>query len=315
MNYRHSFHAGNHADVLKHIALVQLLLAFQRKDKGFLFVDTHAGRGGYAFEASNPGGEWREGIAHVLAAAAKDPEGTPAPVQTYLERVLAFSQTVGAFAGTEAAGQDNAASIATDSRAKGSAAGGTPTLHGYPGSPCLASALLRPQDRAVFCELQRVEAKALSTELAGWQRAQVREADGYAAVKGLVPPPERRALVLIDPPYEAQAAEFDAVRATVLDALARFPSCTLAVWYPVKEGAVAQRFLDAMRASGVRRQWVTELCIHQDDSHVGLNGSGLWVVNPPWQFGEGLDTTLPWLHRVLSPAGRGRWRNTEWVGE
>ncbi len=307
MNYRHSFHAGNHADVLKHIALVQLLLAFQRKDKGFLFVDTHAGRGGYAFEASNPGGEWREGIAHVLAAAEKDQAGTPEPVQVYLERVRAFSQTVGAFAEADSDARD-----AERGKPAGSEAA---ALHGYPGSPCLASALLRPQDRAVFCELQRVEAKALATELAGWQRAQVREADGYAAVKGLVPPPERRALVLIDPPYEAQAAEFDAVRATVLDALARFPSCTLAVWYPVKEGAVAQRFLDAMRASGVRRQWVTELCIHQDDSHVGLNGSGLWIVNPPWQFGEGLDSTLPWLHRVLSPAGRGRWRNTEWVGE
>lgn len=307
MNYRHSFHAGNHADVLKHIALVQLLLAFQRKDKGFLFVDTHAGRGGYAFEASNPGGEWREGIAHVLAAAEKDPAGTPEPVQVYLERVRAFSQTVGAFA--------EAGSVAPEAERGKPAGTHTAALQGYPGSPCLASALLRPQDRAVFCELQRVEAKALAAELAGWQRAQVRETDGYAAVKALVPPPERRALVLIDPPYEAQAAEFDAVRATVLDALARFPSCTLAVWYPVKEGAVAQRFLDAMRASGVRRQWVTELCIHQDDSHVGLNGSGLWIVNPPWQFGEGLDSTLPWLHRVLSPAGRGRWRNTEWVGE
>jgi 23S rRNA (adenine2030-N6)-methyltransferase len=303
VNYRHSFHAGNHADVLKHIALVQLLLAFQRKDKGFLFVDTHAGRGGYSFEPGNPGGEWREGIAQVLAAAAKDPAGTPEPVQAYLERVRAFSQTVGAFSAAEAASAEPSQPAAADA------------LQGYPGSPCLASALLRPQDRAVFCELQRVEAKALSNELAGWQRAQVRETDGYAAVKGLVPPPERRALVLIDPPYEAQAAEFDAVRNTVLDALARFPSCTLAVWYPVKEGAVAQRFLDAMRASGVRRQWVTELCIHQDDSHVGLNGSGLWVVNPPWQFGEGLATTLPWLHRVLSPAGRGRWRNAEWVGE
>lgn len=310
MNYRHSFHAGNHADVLKHVALVQLLLAFQRKDKGFLFVDTHAGRGGYAFEAGNPGGEWREGIAQVLAAAVKDPAGTPEAVKTYLERVLAFSQTISAFA-------DASVEAAGKSVSPGNVNGtpGATTLHGYPGSPCLASALLRPQDRAVFCELQRVEAKALATELAGWQRAQVREADGYAAVKGLVPPPERRALVLIDPPYEAQAAEFDAVRATVLDALTRFPSCTLAVWYPVKEGVVAQRFLDAMRASGVRRQWVTELCIHQDDSHVGLNGSGLWVVNPPWQFGESLDTTLPWLHRVLSPAGRGRWRNTEWVGE
>ncbi len=310
MNYRHSFHAGNHADVLKHIALVQLLLAFQRKDKGFLFVDTHAGRGGYSFEASNPGGEWREGIALVMAAADKDPDGTPEPVKVFLERVRAFSQTVGAFAeggGDAPAGNGTVANAVS--------AGTAEPLHGYPGSPCLASALLRQQDRAVFCELQRVEAKALSNELAGWQRAQVREADGYAAVKSLVPPPERRALVLIDPPYEAQAAEFDAVRTTVLDALGRFPSCTLAVWYPVKEGAVAQRFLDAMRASGVRRQWVTELCIHQDDSHVGLNGSGLWVVNPPWQFGEALDTTLPWLHRALSPAGRGRWRNTEWVGE
>jgi 23S rRNA (adenine2030-N6)-methyltransferase len=310
MNYRHSFHAGNHADVLKHIALVQLLLAFQRKDKGFLFVDTHAGRGGYTFEASNPGGEWREGIALVIAAAAKDPAGTPEPVKVFLERVRAFSQTVGAFASAEKVTSADSAAPANML-----SSGAAETLHGYPGSPCLASALLRQQDRAVFCELQRVEAKALSNELAGWQRAQVREADGYAAVKGLVPPPERRALVLIDPPYEAQAAEFDAVRTTVLDALERFPSCTLAVWYPVKEGAVAQRFLDAMRASGVRRQWVTELCIHQDDSHVGLNGSGLWVVNPPWQFGEALGTTLPWLHRALSPAGRGRWRNTEWVGE
>lgn len=280
MNYRHSFHAGNHADVLKHVALVQLIRAFQRKDKGFLLVDTHAGRGGYALDAAQTGGEWREGVARVLAAAATDP--APEAVAEYLREVRDF--------------------------------GGEP-LGAYPGSPCLARGLLRPQDRAVFCELQRVEAKALAAELQGWSRAQVRETNGYAAVKSLLPPAERRALVLIDPPYEAQAAEFDAVKATVLEALERLPSCTLAVWYPVKEGAVARRFLEAMRASGIRRQWVAELCIHPDDSHVGLNGSGVWVVNPPWQYGEQMAPALPWLHRALSPLGRGRWRNAEWVGE
>lgn len=282
MNYRHSFHAGNHADVLKHVALVQLVRAYQRKDKGFLLIDTHAGRGGYAIEPTQPGGEWREGVARVMTAATASPDAVPEAVKDYLEQVRAF---------------------------------GREPLEAYPGSPCLARALLRPQDRAIFCELQRVEAKALATELQDWPRAQVRETDGYAAVKGLLPPPERRALILIDPPYEAQAAEFDAVKATVLEALARFPSCTLAVWYPVKEGAVARRFLEAMRASGLRRQWVSELCIHPDDSHVGLNGSGLWVVNPPWQYGETLAPALPWLHRALAPTGRGRWRNAEWVGE
>lgn len=282
MNYRHSFHAGNHADVLKHVALVQLLRAFQRKDKGFLLIDTHAGRGGYALDAAQPGGEWREGVARVLAAAAAGTDPVPSAVKDYVEAVSAF--------------------------------GGQP-LAAYPGSPCLAKSLARPQDRAVFCELQRVEAKALAAELQDWQRAQVREADGYAAVKSLLPPAERRALILIDPPYETQAAEFDAVKAAVLEALARFPACTIAVWYPVKEGTVARRFLEAMRASGLRRQWVSELCVHPDDSRVGLNGSGLWVINPPWQYGEQLAPALPWLHRALSPAGRGRWRNEEWVGE
>ncbi len=285
MNYRHAFHAGNHADVLKHLALVHLIESFKRKDKGFLFVDTHAGRGHYPFDPSTPGGEWHEGIGRVLAAAAAAPSKVPPALQRYLALVLA------------AGGGDGTA------------------LTAYPGSPRIAGELLRPQDRAVFCELQRVEAKALSIEITGWPRAQVREADGYATVKSLLPPSERRALVLIDPAYETQAAEFDQVRATVLDALARFPSCTLAVWYPVKESSTAQRFLDAMRASGIRRQWVVELCIHPDDSRVGLNGSGLWVVNPPWQFGAGLAPALPWLHRVLSPAGRGRWRCAEWVGE
>jgi 23S rRNA (adenine2030-N6)-methyltransferase len=281
VNYRHAFHAGNHADVLKHLLLVHLLEALQRKDKGFLFVDTHAGRGQYPIDPANPGGEWHEGIGRVLARRADAPEG----LRHYLDLVVA-------------------------------AGGGDATrLAAYPGSPSLAASLLRPQDRAVFCELQRVEAKALTTELTGVRNAQVREGDGYAALKALLPPPERRALVLVDPPYETQAAEFDTAKAAILTALERFPSCTLALWYPIKEGPTAQRFLEAMRRSGVRRQWVLELCIHADDSHVGLNGSGLWVVNPPWQFEQALQPAMPWLHKALSPAGRGRWRCEEWVPE
>ncbi|MBS0394208.1 MAG: 23S rRNA (adenine(2030)-N(6))-methyltransferase RlmJ [Proteobacteria bacterium] len=273
MNYRHAYHAGNFADVLKHVVLVGLLEHLGRKDTPYLYLDTHAGRGRYPLAAAETqrAGEFRQGIARVLEAS-----GAPPLVARYLEVVRAL--------GVE------------DGR-----------LLAYPGSPLVALALLRPDDRAALCELEPREASALRTLMRAEPRAQVHERDGYEALAALLPPRERRGLVLLDPPYEA-ADEFERLARALVAALGRWPGGVYAAWYPIKAGGADGRFLAAMAASGVRRQLVAELTIERDDSPAGLNGAGLLIVNPPWQLDSRLAESLPWLHGCLAPAGRGRTR-------
>jgi 23S rRNA (adenine2030-N6)-methyltransferase len=139
------------------------------------------------------------------------------------------------------------------------------------------------------------------------RRAQVHERDGHEALLALIPPKEKRGLVLIDPPYE-QPDEFDRLEQTLLAATARWPSGVYAVWYPIKHGEAAQRFLNRMAASGIRRQLVIELTHERDDLPGGLNGSGILIINPPYQLEQTLSGSLPWLHSRLSPTGRGRHR-------
>ena len=281
VNYRHAYHAGNFADVLKHVALVAALDYLGRKDAPYFYLDTHAGRGHYplAVGETQRAGEFRDGIARLL-----DAPSPPEPVAAYLEVVRSL--------GVE------------DGR-----------LVAYPGSPRLAAALMRPQDRGAVCELEPKEAAALRAELKRDGRFAVHERDAYEALGALVPPREKRGLVLIDPPYE-QPDEFDRLYAGLTAALQRWPGGVYAVWYPIKHGDAAGRFVARLAATGVRRQLVAELCVRPDDSPVGLNGAGMLFVNPPWQLDARLAEALPWLHRHLSPAGvtgrPGRW-SVDWT--
>ena len=273
MNYRHAYHVGNFADVLKHVTLVALLEHLGRKDTPYFLLDTHAGRGDYPLAApeTQRAGEYRDGILRLLGA-----EHPPPAVARYLDVVRELGFEDG-------------------------------HLVTYPGSPRIAVALLRIDDRAALCELEPREAAALRALFRGHARAQVHERDGYEALLALVPPREKRGLVLLDPPFE-QPDEFDRLERALVLAHDRWPGGVYAAWYPIKAGGADGRFLARMEASGIRRQLVAELTIERDDSPGGLNGAGMLIVNPPWQLDERLAGALPWLQQRLAAERRGRQR-------
>ena len=273
MNYRHAYHAGNFADVVKHVVLIGVLDHLGHKASPYFYLDSHAGCGSYLLSATETqrAGEYREGVLRVLEAPAPPPA-----VARYLDLVREL--------GVEGS-----------------------LLVSYPGSPRIALACMRGDDRAALVESQPREAQALRAELRGDHRAAVHERDGYEALLGLLPPREKRGLVLIDPPYE-QPDEFERLHEALRAALRVWPAGIFIAWYPIKQGGMAGRFLARMAASGIRRQLLVELSVQRDDTPVGLNGGGLLLVNPPWQLDERLAAALPWLHARLAPDGRGRAR-------
>ena len=268
MNYRHGFHAGNHADVLKHVVLLGLLESLQRKDTPFFVLDTHAGRGQYLLqgEQSDRTGEARGGIFRLFVL-----RGLPPLVQHYLRRIQA-DNPVGA-------------------------------LVTYPGSPLLAAQAMRPQDRLVACELQADEARALGHLFERDARVQVMNRDGYGAVKALLPPKERRGLVLIDPPYEAQEDEYPRILTALREGLERWPTGTFAVWYPIKQRRTILPFLRKAAALPVKSSLVAEVLVRPDDSPLRLNGSGMLLINPPWKLDLALAQALPELAKLMGEDG------------
>ncbi|WP_140718974.1 23S rRNA (adenine(2030)-N(6))-methyltransferase RlmJ [Pseudomonas sp. Hp2] len=273
MNYRHAFHAGNHADVLKHIVLLALIDALKRKDTPFFVLDTHAGRGRYLLggEESKKTAEAEDGVMRLMAQPR-----LPEVVERYLRAVQA-DNPVGA-------------------------------LVAYPGSPLLAAQAAREQDRFAFCEMQPEEAAALEALFAHDPRVRVHAGDGYAAVRAFLPPKAGaarigRGLVLIDPPYEAQDAEYPQIVESLREILARWPQAMAAVWYPVKQRRSLLPFFRKATALPAKSLLVAELLVRPDDSPLRLNGSGLLLLNPPWQFDQVLAPALPVLKRHLGEAG------------
>jgi 23S rRNA (adenine2030-N6)-methyltransferase len=265
MNYRHAFHAGNHADVLKHVVLLALVEAFKRKSTPFFVLDTHAGRGRYLLqgEESDKTGEARAGIFRLLVLG-----GLPAAVQRYLKRVQA-DNPVGA-------------------------------LVSYPGSPLLVAQSLRPGDRLAACELQPDEARALEQLFRHDERVSTLARDGYGAVKALLPPKEKRGFVLVDPPYEAQEEEFPKILAALEDGLQRWPTGCYAVWYPIKQRRTLQPFLRKLARLPCKSVLRAELMVRPDDSPLRLNGSGMVVLNPPYRLDQELASALPALAKLLA---------------
>jgi 23S rRNA (adenine2030-N6)-methyltransferase len=279
MNYRHHYHAGNYADVFKHVLLRLLVGAMQRKEKGFLYLDTHAGRGGYDLSTTTmlPDGrerapEWPAGIGRVWSVT-----GLPQEIADYVAAVRAF-----------------------DARAGGAGE----TLQFYPGSPWIVQAMLRAQDRAVLCELREDDAEALAIDFGRTRRVSVQRMDGYTALKAMLPPPEKRALVLIDPPFES-AGEFADIRLGLRAALERFLSGTYAVWYPITERAKSERFIAEVAASPFAPPTLcAEVQIAADSAQVRMKGCGLLVLNPPWQIEQAFRAVLPALaERLRQDAG------------
>jgi 23S rRNA (adenine2030-N6)-methyltransferase len=279
VNYRHAFHAGNFGDVHKHVVLLALIERLKHKPKPLFYLDTHAGRGWYDLRSEDAmrGGEWREGIARLAHWQAQAGQ----PQSADLSRYLRFVQ----------------------------AAGAEPVR--YPGSPILALGALRAIDRAVLIERQVAQAQALKQATLGNRGVSVVCGDGYDALKSYLPPRENRGLVLLDPPYESPSEFADAQRALQL-ALSRWPNGVFALWYPIKAGAQAQRLKAALQASGLRKLLLLELTVRPADSPVGLNGSGLVIANPPWQFDVEIADALAELHTALAPDGAGGTR-VEWL--
>jgi 23S rRNA (adenine2030-N6)-methyltransferase len=188
-------------------------------------------------------------------------------------------------------------------------------LRAYPGSPLVEAAFMRPGDRAAFCELLTAESDALRALFHGDARIGVHCRDGFEALSALLPPPEKRGLALIDPPYEEQERDLERVAAALILAAARWPQGVLMAWYPIKLGAVTARLHRRIVEAGTRRVLAAELCVHPDDSRAGLNGSGLVIVNPPWQLEEDLRQILPVLHAALADGGAGRCDVVRLAGE
>ena len=265
MKYRHQYHAGNFADVHKHVLLMEVLAALTRKEKGLLFVDTHAGKGEYQLhpgDAAYPA-EWHAGAARLLAATPRHPA------------LVRYHELL-------------------DSRRHGA------SLH-YPGSPLIALSALRPVDRAVFFETQREEAGNLRKLLAQRERVRVEAADGFAGLRALMPPPERRGCVLIDPPYE-EREDLTRVRAAVVDCLQRFEGAVLVLWLPVKLREDFDTWFRKLRGATTRPLLGSLLWMHPCDSRAALNGSALVVVNPPYLLDQGMREWLPELRDLLAPA-------------
>jgi 23S rRNA (adenine2030-N6)-methyltransferase len=266
MNYRHGFHAGNFADVLKHLALCELLRLLTAKDKRLFVLDTHAGAGGYDLGGSlaRRTREAEAGIARLMAAPRT---GMPAAVTNYLAAVAAYDRKFGATGGT---------------------------LRHYPGSPRLIRAGLRAGDRFVACELHPQDLLALKREFAGDRAIEVREEDGYHALKALLPPPERRGLVLVDPPYEA-ADEFDVLQRALRHGLRRFATGCYAIWYPIKDETAIEGFVATFAGPKSLR-----LELRLPPSAPGkLGACGVLVINPPWKFEEAMSEALPWVAAQL----------------
>lgn len=265
LSYRHGFHAGNHADVLKHIVLMDCIGKLLKKDAPLLYVDTHAGAGSYllreGYAAKNE--EWAGGIERLSGLADPDDPALAEPdgVSRYLALVRGCAPA-------------------------------------YPGSPLIAARLMRPRDRLALFELHPSDFEPLSTLFADDNRVQVKKADGFAGLRGLLPPVSRRGLVFIDPSYEL-ASDYDSVVKAVAGALRRFANGVYMVWYPLLEREEA-RELPARLVGLAEKSLDIRLRVRSSlPGERGMSGSGLVVLNPPWLLRETLDGLLPWLARVL----------------
>ena len=282
-SYRHVFHAGNHADVFKHIVLQQTLLHFRQKETPFFYIDTHAGAGAYALdsEQAKKSGEAKEGVSRLLTA-----DSLPQVVLDYLELVRAINP------------------------------GGR--LSVYPGSPYIAELLLRRQDRLRLFEMHPSDIQALEENVRQWsgiksiprpergKRIIVARKDGFSSLKSLLPPPSRRAVVLIDPSYEVKQ-DYRQVVETLSDALKRFPTGTYLVWYPVLQRMESRRFAGQLKKV-CNREWLhlTFRTASPVPDGTGFVASGMFIINPPYVFPETLKQIMPKLSETLAQDDKAR---------
>jgi 23S rRNA (adenine2030-N6)-methyltransferase len=277
VNYRHAFHAGGFADVMKHIVLVLLIEYLKKKPGAFRVIDTHAGVGRYSLtsEEARRSPEWREGIVRLLAAQL--PERAATLIRPYLEVIASENPNE--------------------------------SLARYPGSPLVARKLFRPQDRLSALELHPRDAEKLQKLFAGDIQVRATELDGWLALGAYVPPKERRGLVLVDPPFE-EPGEWERLVTGLATAHRKWATGLYALWYPMKEPREVNSFLSALKATGIPRMLRAELLIHPAVAG-RLYGSGMIVVNPPFTLEADLRAVLPALVNVLGHTGAGH--RLEWI--
>src|SRR5271154_5164795 len=268
MNYKHIYHAGNFADVAKHVGLLYCLGALQRKDAACFVLDTHAGRGYYDLQApeAQKAGEAERGI------------------QRLIETSIGAAALADYFAAIRAR------------RGK--------RLARYPGSPALIAGALRLQDRALFVELMPAEARAAEREIASSGRVRTEIGDGYAALKAFLPPDERRGLVLIDPPYES-LDELKLMLQAFAEAYRRWPSGIFLMWYPIRSATQRSMVHTRFEALRIPKMLFADLAIHPDDAGLGLAGSGLLIVNPPYGADQFLRNAYEAVHGAIAAGGAG----------
>ena len=279
LSYRHAFHVGNFADVLKHLILIRILEYLKKKDKPFCCVDTHAGPGAYALDSEYAlkNREFDNGIGKLWQR-----HDLPDGVAAYVELIRQFN--------------------------------GQEPLRRYPGSPLIAQQLLRDADRLFLYELHSTEIALLTEAVNRDRRIKVFHDDGLKNAIGLLPPAERRGLVLIDPSYEMKS-DYQEVVNTLVKMHKRFATGIFALWYPVVERRRNDALEQALQNSGIKNIQLFELGIQADTSEHGMTASGMIVINPPWTLKSDMERVLPWLADVLGESGAGFFRIRKLAGE
>lgn len=269
MNYRHAYHAGNHADVVKHVTLARLIALIARKDNPFVYLDSHAGVGLYDLRGDQASrtGEWLEGVGRLWRAA-----DAPALLDDYLGVLRAMNPD----------GE----------------------LRHYPGSPELARVLSRAQDRLHLNEKHPEDGELLKDNMRGDRRVAVHRGEGWQVPRALLPTREKRALLLIDPPFE-QPDEFERCVQALDEAHGRMRQAVVAIWYPIKDRRQLKRFYQRLEKSAAPKLLRAELYVHSPDDAARLTGSGLVISNPPWGLEDELRELLPWLASLLGQSEGG----------
>lgn len=265
LSYRHSFHAGNHADVLKHTVQSLIIASLKQKDKAFVYHDTHSGAGRYdlAGEHAEKTGEYKDGIGLIWQR-----DDVPLAMLPYIEAIRRLNENN--------------------------------HLRYYLGSPKLGRQLLREQDRAIFSELHSTDFPLLRQEFRGDRQVKMYKEDGFARLKASLPPKERRGLVLIDPSYELKHEYRDVVNA-IEESVKRWATGTYAIWYPVVYRENVDLITRGLEKCGIRNILQIELGVAPDSLERGMTGSGMIVINPPWALEQQMQQILPWLQSVIAP--------------
>ncbi|WP_338721412.1 23S rRNA (adenine(2030)-N(6))-methyltransferase RlmJ [Devosia sp. XK-2] len=279
MNYRHAFHAGNFADVVKHVILTRILAYLMKKDAAFRVIDTHAGLGIYDLfgDQAEKTGEWQDGIGRLIHV--KPPTDVAQLLAPYLDAVRAQNPDG--------------------------------TLRYYPGSPFITRHMLREQDRLMAFELHPIDADRLKENFAGDFQTRVTQLDAWDIFGTHLPPKEKRGLVLVDPPFE-EKGEFSRMVQSLEKGHKRWPGGTYAYWYPIKEPGEVDAYVKALKKTGIPKILRLELTIRAPSTPPRLHGTGMVVINPPFVLEQEMRVLLPFLAELLSDEGRGKW-SVDWV--